>query len=106
MPRIPATGAELEDLDRVRPKDDDRSLIARAWGWSTQVTAIALEMVVPGVVGLWIDRLLGTVMVFLVLGVIFGMTAGLMHLVQFARRIGEKETKEEKNAKEGKARRD
>ncbi len=39
-------------------------------------------MAVPGVIGLWIDRQLGTVMVFLVLGVILGMTAGIMHLVR------------------------
>lgn len=74
-------------------------MIARAWGWSSQVTSIALEMVIPGLIGLWIDRTLGTVMVFLVGGVIFGMTAGIIHLVQFARRISEKEPEEEKDSK-------
>ncbi len=46
--------------------------------------AISLEMVIPGLDGLWIDRQLGTVMVFLVLGVILGMTAGMVHLVRLA----------------------
>jgi len=64
-------------------------MMAKAWGWGYQATSIALEMVVPGLIGLWIDRQLGTVMVFLVLGVIFGMTAGLIHLVQFAKHIGQ-----------------
>lgn len=63
------------------------------------MTSIALEMVIPGLIGLWIDRTLGTVMVFLVGGVIFGMTAGIIHLVQFARRISEKEPEEEKDSK-------
>jgi F0F1-type ATP synthase assembly protein I len=89
-----------EDGNRVGSNDDDRSRIARAWGWSSQLTSIALEMVLPGIVGLWIDRQLGSVMVFLILGVVFGMTAGMIHLVQFARRISEKERQAEKDANE------
>ena len=46
------------------------------------MTAISLEMVLPGLIGFWIDRQLGTVMVFLVLGVILGMTTGMIHLVR------------------------
>lgn len=72
-------------------EDDERSLIAKAWGVGYQATSISLEMVVPGLVGLWVDRLVGTLPLFLILGVIFGMTAGMMHLVQFAKRVsGEK----------------
>jgi len=33
-------------------------------------------------IGYWIDRKLGTLMVFLVLGAILGMTAGIYHLVR------------------------
>lgn len=84
----------------MQPKDDDRSKIARAWGWGTQVISIAMEMVIPGVVGLWIDRLLGTVMAFLILGVVFGMTTGMIHLVQFAKRISENEAKHETGRKD------
>ena len=58
--------------------------MALAYAWSARATAIALEMVIPGFLGLWIDRLLGTVMVFLVLGVILGMTSGMIHLVRLA----------------------
>ncbi len=57
-------------------------------------------MVLPGIAGLWIDRQLGTVMVFLILGVVFGMTAGMIHLVQFARRISEKDRQAEKDTNE------
>ena len=89
-----------EDGNRVGSNDDDRSRIARAWGWSSQLTSIALEMVLPGIVGLWIDRQLGSVMVFLILGVVFGMTAGMIHLVQFARRISEKDRQAEKDTNE------
>jgi len=48
------------------------------------VTTISLEMVLPGVIGFWIDCQLGTVMLFLVLGVILGVTAGIIHLVRLA----------------------
>lgn len=49
--------------------------------------SVALEMVVPGLIGLWIDRQLGTVMVFLVLGVALGMGVGLFHLVRLAKSV-------------------
>ena len=39
-------------------------------------------MVLPGILGFWIDYQLGTVMVFLVLGVILGVTTGMIHLVR------------------------
>lgn len=49
--------------------------------------AIAVEMVVPGLIGLWIDRQLGTIMVFLLLGVALGMGLGLFHLVRLAKSL-------------------
>ena len=67
-------------------------MLAKAWAWGYQAMAISLEMVVPGILGLGIDRLVGTLPLFLILGVIFGMTVGMIHLVQFARRIGEPES--------------
>jgi len=44
-------------------------------------------MVVPGLIGLWIDRQLGTVMVFLVLGMALGMTTAILHLVRLGSSI-------------------
>jgi len=58
--------------------------MVRGMEWAARVTAISLEMVLPGLLGFWLDRTLGTVMVFLVLGVILGMTVGMMHLVRLA----------------------
>jgi F0F1-type ATP synthase assembly protein I len=63
---------------------DDRSPLALAYGWAVRITSISLEMVVPGLIGLWIDRQLGTVLLFLVLGVIVGVTMGMIHLVRLA----------------------
>lgn len=70
-------------------RNDERSLLAKAWGWGYQTIAISLEMVVPALLGLGVDRWLGTLPLFVILGAIFGMVAGMVHLVQFARRIGD-----------------
>ena len=61
---------------------DDRSPLARAMAWTSHVTTISLEMVVPGVIGLWIDQKLGTGMLFLVLGVLLGLGMGMWHLIK------------------------
>jgi len=53
-------------------------------------------MVVPGLVGLWIDRQLGTVMVFLVLGMALGMTTGILHLVRLGSSVGQNGPSEKK----------
>ena len=63
---------------------DDRSALAMAMVWTSHVTTISLEMVVPGVIGLWIDRKLGTGMLFLVLGVLLGLGMGMWHLIKLA----------------------
>ena len=75
----------------VTKSSDDRSAIAQAWAWSSQITAVALQMVLPGLVGLWIDRCLGTVMLFLVLGVIFGVVSGILHLLRLAKAFEDEE---------------
>lgn len=75
-------------MDPVTEPTDDRSPMAQAIAWSSRITTVSLEMVLPGVAGYWIDQKLGTVMLFLVLGVIFGMVAGLIHLVRLAGAAG------------------
>jgi F0F1-type ATP synthase assembly protein I len=67
----------------VKDSPDERPSLVVAAEWTSRVTTVSLEMVLPGVVGLWIDRQLGTVMVFLILGVVLGMTVGMIHLVRW-----------------------
>jgi hypothetical protein len=59
-------------------------------------------MVIPGLVGLWIDRSLGWLpVVFTLLGFGLGMTVGIMHLLRIAAALGESEgTKETNHADE------
>ncbi len=48
--------------------------------------AVALGMVVPGLVGHWVDTRLGTRAVFTILGFALGMTYGIWELVRMGRR--------------------
>ena len=56
--------------------------MAQAMAWSSRITTVSLEMVLPAVFGHWLDGKLGTWAVFVTLGAIAGMTLGLMHLIQ------------------------
>lgn len=75
---------------------NDRSPLALAVAQSTRVTAIALEMVIPGLIGLWIDWRLGTVAVFLGLGMALGMAAGILHLIHLGTEYQRDRTPDEK----------
>jgi F0F1-type ATP synthase assembly protein I len=76
----------------VEKSPPDQSVIAEAIAWSSRITTVALEMVIPGAVGYWVDQRLGTVAVFLILGVVIGMTTGLMHLLRMASPPSPRET--------------
>lgn len=60
---------------------DDRASIAKAYTLVSYVMSIALEMVVPGLLGYWLDHYLGTKLLFAVLGFAFGLTFGIWQLV-------------------------
>jgi F0F1-type ATP synthase assembly protein I len=49
---------------------------------------IAFGMVVPAVIGIWLDRLLGTVVLFAILGTILGMALGFWQLLKIAKEPG------------------
>ncbi|MBN2578246.1 MAG: AtpZ/AtpI family protein [Pirellulales bacterium] len=69
----------------MKKSSDSRSPLAVALEWSTRVTAISLQMVLPGVLGYWLDLRIGTKMVFLILGVFFGLASGLWSLIRLTR---------------------
>jgi F0F1-type ATP synthase assembly protein I len=47
------------------------------------IVSVAMEMVLPGLAGwYWIDRRLGTKIVFLVLGLVLGVVGGMIHLMR------------------------
>ena len=60
--------------------------MAQAMEWATRIMAVALEMVIPGLVGKWLDDRLGTWYCVL-LGFGFGLFAGMWHLVLMTRQL-------------------
>jgi hypothetical protein len=59
--------------------------MAIAATWASRITTVALEMVVPGLIGFWVDSRLGTKVLFGMVGFAFGLTLGIWHLVQMAK---------------------
>ena len=74
-----STGPPMKD------SPEDRSSLAVAMEWTSVVTTISLEMALPGLAGYWGDRQLGTGVLLLVLGVIFGFSLGMWHLIKLSK---------------------
>jgi F0F1-type ATP synthase assembly protein I len=65
---------------------DGRSPYALAMEWVTRITTISLEMVLPGVMGYWIDQRLGTKALFLLIGLSFGLVGGMWQLIKLTKK--------------------
>jgi F0F1-type ATP synthase assembly protein I len=61
---------------------DDRSALARATQVASNVTSVSLEMVLPILIGYWIDQRLGTKAVFAILGGVLGLATGIWSLMR------------------------
>jgi F0F1-type ATP synthase assembly protein I len=79
---------------------DDRSLIAVAMHWATQVTTISIEMVLPILLGVWADRRLGTKALFTILGGIAGLWLGIWTLIRIAKVLAAGDRKRNSGANE------
>jgi hypothetical protein len=66
----------------VTSPPDDRSPVAVAASWASRLITVSLEMVLPGVGGLWVDGRLGTTPLLTLLGFGFGLTWGIWHLIR------------------------
>ena len=80
---LPSTQTGPEKLPVIQ-SDDDRSSLAIAMVWSSRVTAISLEMALPGVLGFWLDSRWGTIPLLTVLGAIAGFVLGMASLLKLA----------------------
>lgn len=74
---------------------DDRSAQSIAFGWASRVMTISLEMVVPGLLGYWLDQRLGTKVVFLLLGFALGSVLAALALAKIVRQKGAPEADRE-----------
>jgi F0F1-type ATP synthase assembly protein I len=68
----------------VTTPPDDRSPVATAYHWASRIMVVAMTMVLPGLAGHWLDEQLGTVVLFLLIGLGLGCTAAVFQLIQIA----------------------
>jgi hypothetical protein len=76
---------EIPDIGPFRPRHvtkpaPSRSPIADAVEWVSRLTVVALEMVLPGLAGQWLDEYYGFGFLAL-LGFALGITGGIWHLL-------------------------
>ena len=64
--------------------EDGDSFHATLYQWAARASGIALEMVIPVAVGVGLDQLCGTVVLFAILGAVLGMALGFWQLLQLA----------------------
>ena len=67
---------------------DDRVPLAIAMEWTSRITTISLEMVVPALAGYWLDQRLGTRVLFLIVGAILGFSTALLSLLRLTKPPG------------------
>ena len=63
--------------------EDDRSPSAKALSKVSQITSISLMMIIPAIVGYFVDQRLKTLILFTAIGLIVGMSAAIWQLVKF-----------------------
>lgn len=73
--------------------DTPQHPIGVAMEWVSRIMAIAMEMVLPGLGGQWLDQRLGTSFLVLV-GFGFGLTAGIWHLLLLAKQSNQRKKSE------------
>lgn len=61
--------------------------MAKATAAASRAMTVAMEMVLPGVLGLWLDKRLGTWLLFTLLGFIFGLTLAIWHLLKMTKPV-------------------
>ena len=64
---------------------DDRSPLAIAHDLAARIITVALEMVIPGLLGYWLDQWLGLKGVFILAGFAAGLFLGMRHLLKMTR---------------------
>jgi ATP synthase protein I len=65
--------------------DEPRSNLAVGMDWATRVTAVGLEFVLPPLLGVLVDRWLGTNPLALLTGAVLGFAVGMVHILRIAR---------------------
>ncbi len=74
----------------VEQPSDERPPMAVAMEWSAHITTIGLEMALPAIGGFFLDRSIGTLPLFLILGAMAGLVISFFHILQITKHAGGK----------------
>ncbi len=80
-----APGDDSGDPDHGRVVGDDRAPYAKAIDKASQVTTAAIMLALPMLLGFWLDKYLATTPLFVILGLVFGMVAGITQLIRIVK---------------------
>jgi hypothetical protein len=84
----------------VNPQPRKPAPYAAAIEWVAKITTVALEMVLPAVGGGFLDQRLGT-KYWTLIGLVLGVTVGLMHLLQMTKPKGSGKNKDTSSGRSG-----
>lgn len=76
---------QLVVVQHLKHREGDPDAMARAVQWVSRITTVALEMVIPAVVGAWLDRRFETSFLALI-GLFIGVPLGLWHLIRMTKK--------------------
>ena len=77
---VPRAGEPNRNGPTTVAEQDERPPLVVALEWVSKITAVAIEMVVPGIIGAWLDQRWGTSFLVLV-GFAIGLGVGIWHLL-------------------------
>jgi len=69
----------------VTEQRDDRPPLVLAYEWSARITSISLELVIPVLVGYWLDQRWGTHPWLVLVGAGLGFAAATLSLMRLAK---------------------
>jgi ATP synthase protein I len=72
---------------------DSRSTFSLGIAWASTITTIGLEFTLPMLLGYGLDRLLGSVPIATMVGVVLGLVLGMLHTVRLGQQLPSGSTK-------------
>ncbi len=89
--------ARCQARDSVDEREPPRPPMALAMEWVSRITTVALEMVLPGVFGGWLDKQFGTAFLALA-GFVLGFAVGFWHLLRMTKAAGRRSAESSRSA--------
>jgi len=73
--------SQTDTDDELSVEEDVVTPMAAAMQWSSRITTITIEMILPGILGSWLDKRWGTSYLAF-LGFAVGVPLGIWHLIK------------------------